>query len=72
MSAKSEDEANRHPLAKFTYNKTHELERKSQYEKLYNRTKEQIEEEKNLVQEYKRIENVRIFIIFDIDFFYRV
>jgi len=53
----SPDEKNgKHPLIKFPYNKKHEVERKKQYEKLYNRTSEQVEEEKKLIVEYKRIE----------------
>jgi len=53
----SPDEKNgKHPLIKFPYNKKHEVERKTQYEKLYSRTSEQVEEEKKLIVEYKRIE----------------
>lgn len=43
---------------KYPYEYEHEVLRKQQYEKLYNRTKEQIDEEAYLIQEFKRIESV--------------
>lgn len=52
------EDISKHPLKKFPYNYEHEVERKKQYEKLYNRTKKQVEEEKELINEYKRIEAV--------------
>lgn len=48
----------KHPLYKYTYDYEHEVLRKQQYEKLYNRTKEQLDEEAHLIQEFKRIESV--------------
>jgi len=56
INALPEEDVSKHPLVKFNFNKAHEEQRKQQFEKLYNRTKEQIEEEKMLIQEYKRIE----------------
>lgn len=58
MNAGPDEDITKHPLYKFPYNKEYEVERKKHYEKLYNRTKEQIEEEKTLIQEFKRIEAV--------------
>jgi hypothetical protein len=59
LNASPDEEISKHPLMKFTYNKNHEIERKAQYEKLYSRSKDEVEEEKRLIMEYKRIETVR-------------
>ena len=58
LGATTEEDITKHPLAKFSFNKNHEIERKKQYEKLYHRTKEEVDEEKRLILEYKRIESV--------------
>jgi hypothetical protein len=60
FTAAAEEDISKHPLIRYPYNKEHEVERKRQYEKLYHRSKEQIEEEKRLIQEYKRIEAVPV------------
>jgi len=56
LNSTSDEDISKHPLMKFPYNKEHELTRKQHYEKLYHRSKEQVEEEKKLIVEYKRIE----------------
>jgi len=56
LNAGPEEDIAKHPLVKFPYHKEHEIARKKQYERLYHRTKEQVEEEKRLIVDYKRIE----------------
>jgi len=57
LNASADEDVSKHPLKKFVYKYEHEVERKKQYEKLYSRSKEEVEEERRLVQEYKRIES---------------
>jgi len=57
IASDEDEDLAKHPLLKFTYNKQHDVERKQQYERLYSRTSEQVEEEKKLIMEYKRIES---------------
>eukprot|EP01117_Protostelium_nocturnum_P018392 TRINITY_DN7680_c0_g1_i2.p1 TRINITY_DN7680_c0_g1~~TRINITY_DN7680_c0_g1_i2.p1 ORF type:complete len:432 (-),score=180.12 TRINITY_DN7680_c0_g1_i2:19-1314(-) len=51
-----QEEKSSHPLNLFVYKKDQEVERRRQYEKLYNRSHDQVEEEKALIVEFKRIE----------------
>lgn len=48
-----------HPVFRYPFNKAQETERKEHYEKLYRRTKAQIEEEEMLIEEMKKIEKAQ-------------
>eukprot|EP01116_Phalansterium_solitarium_P011739 TRINITY_DN274_c0_g4_i1.p1 TRINITY_DN274_c0_g4~~TRINITY_DN274_c0_g4_i1.p1 ORF type:complete len:451 (-),score=201.35 TRINITY_DN274_c0_g4_i1:255-1607(-) len=56
ISGADRGEISRHPLTKHPFNKKQERERREQYERLYNRSKEQVDEEAALLVEFKRIE----------------
>jgi len=59
LQAKPEENLNQHPIFKYPFNKAQEIERKVQHEKLYRRTKAQIEEEEMLIEEMKKIEKAQ-------------
>lgn len=56
-----DEDISKHPLNKFIFKHEQEVERKQQYEKLYNRTEADIKEEQRLIVEFKRIETVIFF-----------
>eukprot|EP01119_Soliformovum_irregulare_P023735 TRINITY_DN8357_c0_g1_i1.p1 TRINITY_DN8357_c0_g1~~TRINITY_DN8357_c0_g1_i1.p1 ORF type:complete len:412 (-),score=104.90 TRINITY_DN8357_c0_g1_i1:40-1275(-) len=57
LNAASGQDTSRHPLARFTFNKKAEIQRKENFNKLFNRSKEELDEEQTLIGEYKRIES---------------
>lgn len=58
LNADHDEDITKHPLNKVPFKYEQEVERKRQIEKLFARTEEEIEEEKKLIVEYKRIEAV--------------
>lgn len=58
ISATPGEDLTQHPLKKFPFHRETEIDRKRQYEALYNRSKEQCQEEDKLINEMKRIESV--------------
>jgi len=57
LNALPDEDTSKHPLKKFGYKREHEIERKKQYERMYSRSKDEVEEENHLISEYKRIES---------------
>eukprot|EP01114_Cavostelium_apophysatum_P019586 TRINITY_DN6353_c0_g1_i1.p1 TRINITY_DN6353_c0_g1~~TRINITY_DN6353_c0_g1_i1.p1 ORF type:complete len:443 (+),score=142.77 TRINITY_DN6353_c0_g1_i1:157-1485(+) len=56
LNADEDEDISKHPLMKFVFKYDQEVERKQQIEKLLNRTEAEMEEERRLVVEFKRIE----------------
>eukprot|EP01132_Coremiostelium_polycephalum_P002808 gene2808-3491_t len=56
LRTKPEEDPYHNPLASYNFNKVHETERKAQSDKLFQLSKDQVEEEQTLFQKYTNIE----------------
>jgi len=57
IHALPEEDLSLNPLAHYSFNKPHEIARKQQSERLYQRTGEQVREEEDLINQFHRIES---------------